>query len=59
MPLTIGQLTPEVVAEADGQTTADAGGGGTAMPEQQQAIRADLAALARQAMRTRAEGFDD
>ena len=59
MPLTIGQLTTEVVAEADGQTAADAGSGGSGMPEQRQAIRADLAALARQAMRTRAEGFDD
>ena len=59
MPLTIGQLTTEIVAETDGQTTADAGAGGIESPEQRQAIRADLAALARQAMRTRAEGFDD
>jgi hypothetical protein len=59
MPLTIGQLTTEVVAETDGETAADAGPGGGSMPESRQAIRADLAALARQAMRTRAEGFDD
>ncbi len=58
MPLTIGQLTTEVIAQTDGQTTAETGGGGAPTPEQQ-AIRADLAALARRAMRTRAEGFDD
>jgi hypothetical protein len=58
MPLSIGQVTAEVVAEADEQSAADAGGG-SETPEQRQAIRADLASLARQSMRTRAEGFDD
>jgi len=57
MPVTIGNLTTEVVAEADEQAAADAGSGET--PDQRQTIRAELAALARQAMRTRAEGFDD
>jgi hypothetical protein len=57
MPVTIGNLTTEVVAEADEQAAADAGSGDT--PDQRQTVRAELAALARQAMRTRAEGFDD
>jgi hypothetical protein len=57
MPVTIGNLTTEVVAEADEQAAADAGNGDT--PDQRQTVRAELAALARQAMRTRAEGFDD
>jgi hypothetical protein len=57
MPLTIANLTTEVIAEADDQAVADAGGGEA--QEQREAIRATLAALARQATRTRAEGFDD
>jgi len=57
MPLTIGNLTTEVVAEGDEQAAADVGGADA--PEERQAIRAELAALARQATRTRAEGFDD
>jgi hypothetical protein len=57
MPLTIAHLTTEVIAEADDQAAAD--GGGAEVQEQREAIRATLAALARQATRTRAEGFDD
>jgi hypothetical protein len=58
MPLTIGQLTTEVIAEADAQNTIGTNPGPAPTPDQQ-AIRAQLAALAHQAMRTRAEGFDD
>lgn len=58
MPVTIGELTTEVVAEggapAAGTTPAPVDTGISLS-----GIRGDLAALARLAMRTRAEGFDD
>ena len=58
MPLTIGQLTTEVIAETDAESAPAPGRGGST-PEQRQETRATLAALGRQKMRTRAEGFDD
>jgi hypothetical protein len=58
MPVSIGNLTADVVVEPDG----NAGAGATPAPppaERQASVRAELTALAREAMRTRAEGFDD
>jgi hypothetical protein len=58
VPVSIGNLTADVVVEPDGNA-----GAGAAMPpeptERQEHVRAELTALAREAMRTRAEGFDD
>jgi hypothetical protein len=59
MPLTIGQLTTEVIAETDSESAPAPGARGGSTPEQRQETRATLAALGRQKMRTRAEGFDD
>jgi hypothetical protein len=60
MPLTIGELTTEVIADSatagDAAAPAPAPGGAARDP---QAERAALADLARDLMRTRAEGFDD
>jgi hypothetical protein len=57
MPVTIGELTTDVIAEAE-QAAASA-----ETPEKPEneaaAIRARLAAVAGQTLRTRAEGFDD
>ena len=58
MPVTIGDLTTDVIAETE--QTAAAAAGPPEQPENDAAvIRARLAAIAGQAMRTRAEGFDD
>ncbi len=57
MPVTIGELTTEVVTEADVPT-----GNARSRPEPSpdvSVVRADLAARALQRLRTRAEGFDD
>jgi hypothetical protein len=60
MPLTIGELTTEVIAESptpgDAPAPASAPAGAASDP---QAVRAGLAALASELLRTRAEGFDD
>ena len=57
MPVTIGELTTDVIAEAE-QIAATA-----ETPDRPEndpaAIRARLAAMAGQTSRTRAEGFDD
>ena len=58
MPITIGHLTTDVIAEPDNPPSA----AGPEAPEGSKgtgAVRTDLAAISRQAMRTRAEGFDD
>ena len=58
MPLSIGELTTEVIAE--GATSGDAAGPPSPdAPKDPQTVRTELSALARELMRTRAEGFDD
>lgn len=60
MPLTIGQLTTEVVTEPEGRGPGESGVTGRPdTPEQRQAVRRDIAVIVRDEMRTRAEGFDD
>ncbi|MEI6668465.1 MAG: hypothetical protein WCP29_09940 [Acidobacteriota bacterium] len=57
MPVTIGELTTEVIAEADtpaGDATAH-----PRDPSETAGLRAELAALLDHRVRTRAEGFDD
>ena len=57
MSVTIGEITSEVIVEPERQL-----GGGTApitQPKDLATIRIELAAIARLALRTRAEGFDD
>jgi hypothetical protein len=57
MSVTIGEITSEVIVEPERQL-----GGGIAPANQLKdlaTIRAELAAIARLARRTRAEGFDD
>jgi hypothetical protein len=58
MPVTIGHLTTDVIAEPDDPPSS----AGPAEPEGSNntgAVRVNLAAISRQAMRTRSEGFDD
>jgi hypothetical protein len=57
MPVTIGAMTAEVVAEPDNAPAAEGPAKEGAIDVA--AIRTTLATIARQAMRTRAEGFDD
>jgi hypothetical protein len=58
MPVTIGELTAEVIAEADARRTAS-----VPPPNDEHndiaTVRAGLLAIARQALRTCAEDFDD
>ena len=57
MPVTVGEISSEVIVEADQQL---AGGAQTMnQPRQLASIRTELAAIARIALRTRADGFDD
>lgn len=59
MSVTINELTTEVVAEGEYQTAAastPAGGNQAADPAM---IRSEMAAIARDRLRTLAEGFDD
>jgi hypothetical protein len=58
MPVSVGELKTEVTTESDHQM-ADARPSTTDKPQNLAAIRAQLAALARRTLRTRAEGFDD
>ncbi|MBZ5558144.1 MAG: hypothetical protein LAO77_12795 [Acidobacteriia bacterium] len=58
MPVTIGELTTEVIAE-DAAPAASAGAAAGDEPQHLTMIRAQMAAVARETMRTRAEGFDD
>jgi len=58
MAVTIGELTTEVIVENDRQL-AGATPATTDKAQQVATIRTDLAAIGRDAMRTRAEGFDD
>jgi hypothetical protein len=58
MSVTIGDLTTEVIAEPDVRP-AESEPATTDQPGQLAAVRARLSAIARQALRTRAEGFDD
>ena len=58
MPITIGHLTTDVIAEPDNPPSA-AGPATAEGSKDAGAVRTDLAAISRQAMRTRAEGFDD
>jgi hypothetical protein len=57
MPVTVGEISNEVIVESDQQLT----GGAQPMiqPKQIATIRSELASIARIALRTRAEGFDD
>ena len=57
MPVTIGELSTEVIAEGDAPSGAT--GAAADPPQQLAAIRAQMAAVARDTTRTRAEGFDD
>ena len=59
MPLTIGHLIAEVITEPEGHSPADTGAPGADVPELRQPVRVEIAALLRQELRTRAEGFDD
>ena len=59
MPLTIGHLVTEVLTEPDGRGPGDRGAAPTDDREQRQTVRCEIAALVRQELRTRAEGFDD
>ncbi len=58
MPVTIGELTTDVIAEAG-----DGSAPSAPAPHDDQkdatSVRARLAVIARQVLRTRAEGFDD
>jgi hypothetical protein len=57
MSVTVGEISNEVIVEPDQQLT----GGAQPMfqPKQIATIRTELASIARIALRTRAEGFDD
>ena len=59
MPVTIGQLTTDVIVSrsAAADATAAPAPAGTAAPTPE--VRAEIAATARDEWRTRAEGFDD
>jgi hypothetical protein len=58
MAVTIGELTTEIIAESDDQL-AETGPVTAEKVRDMATIRTDLAAIAQQTMRTRAEGFDD
>jgi hypothetical protein len=58
MAVTIGELTTEVIAEPDKQL-AGSGVPSVNKAEEHAMIRTELATILRQALRTRAEGFDD
>ena len=58
MPITIGQLTTEIVTQPE-EPPAAAAAAPEARPDEIASARTKLAAIARQALRTRAEGFDD
>jgi len=58
MPVTIGQLTTEIVVQPE-EPPAGAAAAPEARSEDIASARARLAAIVRQALRTRAEGFDD
>ena len=58
MPVTIGHLTTDVIAEPDNPPSA-AGPEAAEGSKDTGAVRTNLAAMSRQAMSTRAEGFDD
>ena len=57
MSVTVGEITSEVIVEPERQL----GGGAQAanQPKDLATIRTELAAIARLALRTRADGFDD
>lgn len=59
MPLTIGHLTTEVIVEPDRAAGVAGGSAVPPAPELPQAVRRELAVIARDEMRTRAERFDD
>jgi hypothetical protein len=59
MPLTIGHLTTEVIAEPDARGADDPPAPARDAPEQVAAMRRELAVMVRNEMRTRAERFDD
>lgn len=57
MSVTVGEVTSEVIVEPDRQLA-----GGSAplnQPKDLATVRTELAGIARIALRTRAEGFDD
>lgn len=58
MPVIINQFETEVIAESDARATG-ATPAATGGQQDDEAIRATLASIARDALRTRAEGFDD
>jgi len=58
MPVTIGQLTTEVIADR-GAASSAAPTAGASPQAQQAAIRVQLATVVRDESRTQAEGFDD
>jgi hypothetical protein len=58
MPVTIGELTTEVIAEGTAPTAEPAPAPAESAPRAS-SLRGELAALERLAMRTSAEGFDD
>jgi hypothetical protein len=58
MPLSIGELTTDVIAEG-ASPEASSAPASTDAAKDPQSVRAELSAVARDLMRTRAEGFDD
>ena len=58
MAVTIGNLSTEVIAESDHELAGTGPAGAQKVPDLA-TIQTDLAKIARLAMRTRAEGFDD
>jgi hypothetical protein len=56
-PVSIGEVTSEVVAEPEPATTSATGAATTDPWEQAERLRAGTRALARDAERTRAEGY--
>ena len=58
MPITIGQVTTEIVARPE-EAPAPAAAPAATQATQLATVRAQMAAIARQIMRTRAQGFDD
>ena len=58
MPVTIGQLTTDIIADRSAPPATPARAAASP-PDQQAAIRVQLSTLARNQSRTQAEGFDD
>ena len=58
MAVTIGQLTTEIVTQPE-EPPAGAAAAPEARPDEIASARTKLVAIVRQALRTRAEGFDD